>query len=232
MSTLNLDALPPNECLRQIFATGSVQLADGATRELTSATSPDECRCMYAFLQKHKPQHVIEIGMAYGLSALTILTALRDNGQGRLTSIDPYPGWESARLSAVGAIQRSGLDGLHTHLHGHSQFELPALVKQGVIADFVYIDGDHDYGPAFVDMFFADRLLNVGGVMAFDDTGWRSVHRVVQHVLSTGRYEEIDVGIVRDYHGRNIVSSALRRLQGRFGSSRYFRKLKDANTPA
>jgi predicted O-methyltransferase YrrM len=227
MTTINLDVLPPNECLRHIFQTGIVQLADGSTRPVSSATSPDECRCMYALLRELKPQHVVEIGMAYGLSALTILTALRENGQGRLTSIDPYPGWESARLSAVGSIERSGLSSLHTHLHGHSQLELPALVQQGVRAEFVYIDGDHDYGPAFVDMYFADKLLPVGGVLAIDDTGWRSVHRVVREVQRIGRYREIDVGLKRDFRGKNLASTVLRRLQGRFGSSRYFRKIAD-----
>ena len=100
MNTTEVDSLPPNEELRWMLSTRNVRLADGTIKSLSLGTSPAECRCMYQLLLDRKPQHVIEIGMAYGVSALTILTALRENGQGKLTSIDPYPKFDSARKSA------------------------------------------------------------------------------------------------------------------------------------
>lgn len=217
--------LPPNPALQEMFETGQVRLADGTRRRLSSATSPEECRCMYALLRKLQPEHAVEIGMAYGASALTILTALRENGSGRLTSIDPYPKFDSGRLSALGAIERSGLTHLHTHRHGYSHLELPQLVREGAQAQFVYIDGDHSYDGCFVDMYYSDLLLPVGGVLAFDDTGWRSVHKVIRHLLRTRNYRELDVGLKRNYRGRSIAGTALRMLEGRFGSSRYFEKV-------
>lgn len=39
--------------------------------------------------------------------------------------------------------------------------------------DFIYIDGSHDAKDVLVDAVFAWELLNVGGIMVFDDYEWR-----------------------------------------------------------
>lgn len=60
---------------------------------------------------------------------------------------------------------------------------------------FCYIDGNHSYDFAKRDFENADRNLEAGGFLLFDDSGdgskWE-VCRVVQEVVSTGRYELID----------------------------------------
>jgi SAM-dependent methyltransferase len=38
--------------------------------------------------------------------------------------------------------------------------------------DFIYIDGSHRSDDVFVDAYWADKLLNVNGIMIFDDFGW------------------------------------------------------------
>jgi hypothetical protein len=69
-------------------------------------------------------------------------------------------------------------------------------------------------------------MLNVGGLIAFNDCGYRAVHRVIRFVLSHRKYREIDVGLPRDYRGRNALVTASRRLTGRSSSERYFEKLE------
>ena len=60
---------------------------------------------------------------------------------------------------------------------------------------FCYIDGNHSYDFAKRDFENTDRHLEAGGFLLFDDSGdgskWE-VCRVVQEVISTGRYELID----------------------------------------
>lgn len=218
------DPLPPNPVLREMLRENAVTLADGRIKRLSAATSADECAAMYRVLRERQPSQAIEIGMGYGVSTLTILTALADNERGSLISIDPYVGWESGRQAALAAVRRCGLEHRHTHLHGPSELELPRLIRDGFEADFVYIDGCHDFENVLIDMFYSDRLLAPGGLLALDDTGWRSVHRVVRHLLRTRPYREIDVGLKRSYRGRNPLFTAARLLQGRFGTSRYFEK--------
>jgi hypothetical protein len=40
-----------------------------------------------------------------------------------------------------------------------------------------------------IDFYFINRMLKVGGIVAFDDNGWAPVHKVVRHVASYPAYE-------------------------------------------
>ncbi len=150
---------------------------------------------MYRYLLQHPADIVIEIGMAYGASALTILSALEENGRGRIISIDPYFKFDSARRATVRAIADSSLSHRHSHMHLPSELALPQLLAERISADFVYVDGHHGFDHAFVDMFYADQLIKVGGVLAFDDSQWRAVHKVIKYLCRHREYEEIDVGL-------------------------------------
>jgi len=220
--------LPPNEVLDSILTTRSVVLADGSTSELHSETSSEECIAMYQFLKQNPPEIAIEIGMAYGVSSLAALTALEENQRGTLISIDPYPpGFDHVRQSAMLSIRNAGLSHRHAHLHLESELALPKLCSEGVRPDFVYIDGHHGFDHAFVDLFFADKMIPVGGTIAFDDSQWRSVHRVIQYLLNHRHYEELEVGLPRSFASSNLINNAYKRIQNRFGPSRYFRKTDD-----
>jgi predicted O-methyltransferase YrrM len=224
--------LPPNETLRRILTSKQVQLADGTASELHSETSGEECLAMYQFLRENPPKVAIEIGMAYGVSSLAILTALVDNDCGRLISIDPYFGVEQTKMSALKAIQDAGLSHRHQHLQMVSEEALPKLISDGVQPDFIYIDGHHGFDHAFVDFFFADKMIPVGGVIAFDDSQWRSVHRVIRYLRNHRNYEELNVGLQKSFASANLVNNVYKRIQNRFGPSRYFRKTDDWKPPS
>lgn len=225
--------LPPNEVLCSILKSRSVVNADGTSSPLHSETSGEECCAMYQFLKENAPECVIEIGMAYGISSLAILTALEENKRGRLISIDPYPpGFDHVRQSALLAIDKACLSHRHTHLHLESELALPNLISEAVRPDFVYIDGHHGFDHAFVDLFFADKMIPVGGTIAFDDSQWRSVHRVIRYLLKHRHYEELNVGLQKSFASANVINNAYKRIQNRFGPSRYFRKTDDWKPPS
>ena len=226
-------ALPPNEVLGSILTSRSVVHADGTAAQLHSETSGEECAAMYQFLRENPPDCAIEIGMAYGVSSLAILTALEENKRGELISIDPYPpGFDHIRQSALLAIDKAQLAHRHRHVHAESELALPRLISEGIRPDFVYIDGHHGFDHAFVDFFFADRMIPVGGTIAFDDSQWRSVHRVIRYLVKHRHYEEINVGLQKSFASANIVNHAYKRIQNRFGPSRYFRKTDDWKPPS
>jgi len=219
---------PPNEVLRSILTTRKVIHADGKVERLHSETSSEECLAIYQYLRDNPPEVAIEIGMAYGVSSLAILTALEENNHGRLISVDPYPpGFDDVRQSALLAIDNAGLAHRHAHVHAESELALPQLINDGVRPDFVYIDGHHGFDHAFVDFFFADKMLPVGGTIAFDDSQWRSVHRVIRYLLKHRHYEELNVGLQKSFASANLINNAYKRIQNRFGPSRYFRKSDD-----
>jgi predicted O-methyltransferase YrrM len=53
-----------------------VVLPDGTEKRLTANINPRASHALYRSVLKEKPKVVVEIGMAQGVSTLTILTAL------------------------------------------------------------------------------------------------------------------------------------------------------------
>lgn len=170
--------------------------------------------------------------MAYGVSTLSILHSLRLLGGGRLISIDPYVDWPNGKLVAHHQIRRAGAEDLHEHMCEPSYMALPKLLERGVQPDLVYIDGWHNFDYAFRDCFFADKLLRLGGVVAFNDAGWRSVFKVIRFLQRFRHYEEIAVGLPRRFAARNPVFAMAKRLEGRSTNDRYFRKLDSWEPPS
>lgn len=220
------DDLPPNAVLREAVRTGFVEHPDGRKVKLTSAISRRNLNALYRTVLARRPALVIEIGMAYGVSTLGILTALEELKHGELISIDPYLGWDGGMAVARHQVARSGLAGRHRHIRDSSHAALPKLLAEGLKPDLVYIDGWHTFDGAFVDFFYADKLIGVGGVVAFNDAGWRSVFRVIRFVQTHRKYRELDVGLPRCYRSRNLLFSLIKRIEGRSTLDRYFEKVE------
>ena len=54
----------------------------------------------------------------------------------------------------------------------YSNKVLPELCLKDKKYDFIYIDASHKADDTFVDAYYADKLLNVNGLLIFDDYGW------------------------------------------------------------
>lgn len=130
---------------------------------------------------------VIEIGLAYGGSALAIAEALVANepGQGHHLIIDAYQnrfygsGWS--------AIVEAGITGLCLLFEERSQIILPRLLSDGFLADAAFVDGSHIFHNVFVDLFYLRELVHPGGLVILDDCSYPSVATAV-------RYFEVNTG--------------------------------------
>lgn len=218
---------PPNETLRQILSTGFVTDAHGRQRPLYAGISATHAAILYKAVLKFRPKRVVEIGMCFGISTLSILTALQElNEGGRLISIDPLEDGYEKEIGLLN-VRRAGLDSHHQFIGQPSYKALPELLKQGLAMDFGYVDGNHVFDHALLDFFYLDKMTAPGGVIAFNDCGWRSIHHVIQFVQTHRKYEELNMELPANYKGRNILFSFLRRLQGRSNTDRYFRKTEN-----
>jgi len=130
---------------------------------------------------------VIEIGLAYGSSALAIGEAISSKGSQGANHliIDPYQhlfenvGWE--------AITTAGLGSLCTLVNERSQLALPRLVTEGFQVDAAFVDGSHIFHNVFVDLCFLRELVRPGGLIILDDCQWPSVGTAVNYYeLNTG----------------------------------------------
>jgi len=131
---------------------------------------------------------VIEIGLAYGSSALAIGEALCSTGAAEISHvvIDPFQstasgnvGW--ALLTAAGLAD-------HTPFIGEaSSIALARLTAGGFTADAAFVDGSHRFHEVFVDLYFLRQLVRPGGLIILDDAAWPSVATAL-------RYFEINLG--------------------------------------
>ena len=130
---------------------------------------------------------VIEVGLAYGSSALAIGEALLSQPEPGATHliIDAYQ--EHFANTGWRAVTEAGLSGVARLLGERSQLVLPRLVTEEFVADAAFVDGSHVFHNVFADLYFLGELVRPSGLVVLDDCGWPSVATAV-------RYFELNVG--------------------------------------
>ena len=171
---------------RNLAGTGPLRLR--AEGDFERISVPDEdCDILRDMLVAEHARVVVEVGLAYGSSALAIGEALLAQGhQGaRHVIIDPYQqafgdaGWQ--------AVVGAGLGGLCALVAERSQLALPRLVAEGFVTDAAFMDGSHVFHNVFVDLYFLRELVRPGGLVVLDDCHWPSVATAVRYFeLNTG----------------------------------------------
>lgn len=213
-----------NAVIESIYETGRVVLADG--REVNPfpvAIKRAEGEMLYRLVREVKPAATLEVGMAWGLSAMFICQGLQDNdrggtGRGGHTAIDPFQG--KFHYAGVENVRRAGLGGRLTFVEELSQTALARMVTEGKRFEVVFIDGGHLFDLAFVDFFFADQMVPVGGYLVFDDLWMPAVRKVLRFILRNRGYviaEEVmgDRGPFVRRHLQNLRYQVKKRVKGR-----------------
>jgi predicted O-methyltransferase YrrM len=125
---------------------------------------------------------VIEIGLAYGGSALAIGEALCASGPRDVSHIviDPF---QATAFDNVGwdALRAAGLADHTTLIVEPSSIVLARLAATGFTADAAFVDGSHRFHEVFVDLYFLRKLLRPGGLIILDDVEWRSVGAALRY---------------------------------------------------
>lgn len=176
------------ERVRRVRAARGKLLADGPRRtrsdgdfEVVSVPARD-ADLLRDLLIDEGAHVVLEIGLAYGSSALAIGEALArlDAGERvRHVIIDAFQdqffdsGWK--------AVVAAGMDDVSELLRERSQLALPRLVTDGFTADAAFIDGSHTFHNVFVDLYFVREIVGPGGLVVLDDVQWPSVGTAVQY---------------------------------------------------
>lgn len=184
-----------NQVLSDILRTRQTLSRDGKTTiDVHSSVSIEEGELLSRLIAERKPKISLEVGLAFGISALFICDALKKSSLvPRHIVIDPEQ--NSARYwqgIGLGNLERAGYRQFVQFIEKPSQIAMPELIASGTKIDFAFIDGAHTFDHALLDFFLIDQLLNVGGVIVFDDTGWPSVRKVVRFVASNRSYKVIE----------------------------------------
>ena len=141
-----------------------------------------DCDILRDALVDHGARVVIEIGLAYGSSALAIGEALCSTGATGVSHIviDPF---QSTSYDGVGweALNTAGLAEQTTLIGETSSIALARLAADGFTADAAFVDGSHRFHEVFVDLYFLRKLVRPGGLIILDDAAWPSVATAVRY---------------------------------------------------
>jgi predicted O-methyltransferase YrrM len=172
-----------------------IDLAEGRFLSEFIASRPDIIR-------------TLEIGCAYGLSSLHIASALAGRPEAHHIIVDPL---ESTAWHGVGLanLDRASID-FYELREKPSEIALPELLEEGAEFDLVFIDGWHTFDQTLVDMYYANRLVKVGGYIIIDDANWISVSKAVSHFTAYPCYEIVGGSSGRVMRVVNLLWSFVR----------------------
>jgi hypothetical protein len=64
-----------------------------------------------------------------------------------------------------------------------------------------YIDGDHTFDYTLLDFWYVYKMLEIGGVVGFNDCDYPAVDEVLRFLLLHRKFKQLDVGLPIIYEG-------------------------------
>jgi predicted O-methyltransferase YrrM len=206
----------PHPLVEEVYASRQLPLETGGSAPMNVYIPREEGDYLYSLVGQARPLVTVEVGMANGLSTLFIAAAHRDNGDGgRHIAIDPFQArdWHNV---GIGLLRQAGVADLVRLVELPSHQGLPALEREGVRAGLIFIDGAHLTDYVMADFLVGDRILDVGGLIAFDDADWPAVKAAIRYVLANRSYEVAHPEVVIEpAPGRPSIPARILRAAGR-----------------
>jgi predicted O-methyltransferase YrrM len=155
----------------------------GAERDFATVTLPErDCDLLRDLLISERVRTVVEVGLAYGSSALAVGEALVtvNSPRPRHIVIDPF---QQRAFANVGwdLLCSAGLDSIARLMATPSSIALSQLVSEGVHAEAAFVDGSHRFHEVFVDLYFLRKIVRPGGLIVVDDDWAPSVRTAVRY---------------------------------------------------
>lgn len=185
------DPLVTKTYLETMLKHAAVFTPDGEYRRLTSQTRDAEHIQIRKALEQTKAKHTLEVGFAYGTSALVFAEhhqRMKNSGISH-TIIDPnqygtgdghWEGIGSENLKRCGFIKNRNW----RLIEESSTNVLPALLKKFKTEwlDVALIDGWHLFDYTLLEVFYCLEMLRVGGILVVDDKKMRAINAVSKYV--------------------------------------------------
>lgn len=205
------------EVRRRLAAEGPVWTR-GPELDFRTVTLPErDCDLVRDLLIAEGVRTVVEIGLAYGSSALAVGEALLTVGAAgaRHIVIDPFQrpayhnvGWD--------LLCSAGLDGIAELVEEPSSLALPGLVRDAVVADAAFVDGSHRFHEVFLDLYYLRKIVKPGGLIILDDDYQppvRSALRYYERNLGFTALPDAFAGGTRERLGGDGAAEAVRRCR-------------------
>lgn len=188
-----------------------VAQADGSTHDIRRiAITGGEGEALRDWVVREGATRTIEVGLAYGLSALHICEGLLLTGRPNLQHlvIDPFQA-RSFVNCGLQVLEAAGVAAFVEHHAELSQIALPALLKAERQFDLAFVDGNHRFDSVFVDLFYLGRLVRKGGIIILDDYNLRGIQRAVAFYVTNLGWTIEETSPPTDAHSWVVVRTAL-----------------------
>jgi len=136
--------------------------------------TPEAGRLLYSLVRAARPATIVEFGMSFGISALHLASAVRDNGSGRVVTTELSAGKIAA---AKQTFVDTGLDDLITILKGDA---LSTLADLDGSVDFVLLDGWKELYVPVIKLL--EPRLSEGALVVADNTEMADAQPYLEHV--------------------------------------------------
>ena len=195
----------------RLIGDGSANVAaDGSRHDVrTVSISVAEGEALTRWVLREKAVHTIEIGLAFGVSALHICAGLIESGdpEPRHVVLDPFQA-RSFSDRGLQALEEAGVRELVEFHAEMSQIALPAFLQEGRRFDFGFVDGNHRFDSVFLDLFYLGRLLRKGGVIFLDDYDLPGIRRAVSFYLTNLGWRVEETSPASDDHRWVVLRTA------------------------
>ncbi|MBN1172781.1 MAG: class I SAM-dependent methyltransferase [Micromonosporaceae bacterium] len=169
--------------VRSRLATDGPAWTRDQDRDFETVTLPErDCDLLRDLIIAEGAETVVEVGLAYGSSALAIGETLVtvDAPHPRHLVIDPF---QQPAFHNVGwdLLRSAGLDTIATLIPQPSSIALAQFATEGIVADAAFVDGSHRYHEVFVDLYFLRTIVRPGGLIVLDDDWTPSVRTAARY---------------------------------------------------
>ncbi len=155
-------------------AARTIQERADAMSDFYIPVTPEAGRLLYSLVRATRPATIVEFGMSFGISALHLASAVRDNGTGRVVTTELS---QSKIVAAKQTFSDTGLDDLITVLEGDALSTLASL--DGPI-DFVLLDGWKELYLPVIKLI--EGRLSPGALVVADNTESKDAGSYLEHV--------------------------------------------------
>src|SRR5271169_1094332 len=139
--------------------------------------TPEAGRLLYSLVRATRPATIVEFGMSFGISALHLASAVRDNGAGRVVTTELS---ETKIAAAKQTFSETGLDDLITVLEGDA---LSTLTNLDGPVDFVLLDGWKELYLPVIKLL--EGRLSPGALVVADNTESADAGPYLDHVRNS-----------------------------------------------
>ncbi len=204
--------------LSTVLENGRVVAADGSSHEIVPISIPRmEGDALRRWVEREDAVHTIEVGLAYGVSALFICAGLLANGsaEARHVALDPnqHSGFADAALELLRKANVSELVEFYT---APSEIALPRFLAEHRSFDLAFVDGNHRFEHVFLDVVYLGRLVRGGGVLFLDDWQYPATKKVAAFCIRNLGWGIEEEGVADEVHHWVVLRTPRTPVERRF----------------